>query len=370
MAQGVDVFAKNDRGHTPYVLCTMPEVQNLLMKAMNTVACKTTNKQFSSTVHRYLCSWSLDVFSHGAVTQMHVYESPEATEKEKPVTWCMEVKKAIQEAEQELNHAMTLNQLDAITTALLSAENKPVDCKLVYQCAQVKAKLESEIQLAKAMTVTTVTGNLEDFGSVHEALSTAIEIAELKNAEKSQVDKAKTLRRKLVSEASLMRAVEGQQKTTPGHILMLEELSLAAKGECANEELLEKARRLIAKLKSERDVQQRIAETAPLCQVSSFKDALALLSPPAGAGEAAAATAPIPLKLPAWCTGDTEHFEKWHDDYKRVVEQAAQDEISGEFMSVALEQLVQIEHLLMERKQIEQEENLKNSKKKKGGKKM
>jgi len=42
MAQGVDVFAKNDRGHTPYALCTVPEVQNLLMQAMNSVACKAT----------------------------------------------------------------------------------------------------------------------------------------------------------------------------------------------------------------------------------------------------------------------------------------------------------------------------------------
>merc|ERR1711988_1468947 len=147
---------------------------------------------------------------------------------------------------------------------------------------------------------------------------------------------------------------------------MLEELSLAAKGENSNEELLEKACRLIAKLKSEREVQQRIAETAPLCQLSSFKDALALLSPPAGAGEAAVATAPTPLKLPAWCTGDTEHFEKWHDDYKRIVEQAEKDEISGEFMSVALEQLGAIEHLLMEKKQIEQE----GARKKKPPKKM
>jgi len=341
MAQGVDVFAKNDRGHTPYALCTVPEVQSLLQKAMKEAACKATGKQFSSTVLRYLCSWSLDVFCEAAVTQVYVYESPESTEKEKPVTWCTEVKNTIQEAEHQLNHAMHLNQLETITSALALAEDKPVDCKLVFQCTQVKAKLESEIELGKAMQVQTIT-SLDDFGPVHEALTKAIEDAEKKNADPSRVAAAKMLRRKLMSEASLMRAVEGPQKTTPGHITMLEELNSAAKGENANEDLLVKATKLIAKLKSEREVQRRIAETAPLC---------------AGSQE----------NLPDWCH-ETEKFEAFHEEYKKVVETAERDEISSSLMGTALEQLASIELLLIQKKQAEEEMKLKNSKKKKGKK--
>merc|ERR1711933_532085 len=111
-----------------------------------------------------------------------------------------------------------------------------------------------------------------------------------------------------------MRAVEGPQKTTLGHILMLEELTNAAKGENANEELVNKATKLFAKLKSEREVQQRIAETQPLCQLSSFKD-----------------VAKQP-DLPSWCE-DTEKFEEFHWNYKRVVEVADQDEISPTLMT-------------------------------------
>jgi len=94
---------------------------------MGTVACKATGKQFSSTVLRYLCSWSLDVFCEAAVQQIMVYESPDATEKEKPVTWCTEVKNTIQEAEHQLNHSLHLNQLADITAALQLAEDKPVE---------------------------------------------------------------------------------------------------------------------------------------------------------------------------------------------------------------------------------------------------
>merc|ERR1719450_743916 len=130
---------------------------------------------------------------------------------------------------------------------------------------------------------------------------------------------------------------------------MLEELTNAATAEGANEELLGKATRLIAKLKSEREVQRRIAETAPLFEISSFKDA------------------ETKENLPPWCM-ETEEFEEWHEGYKKVVETAEQDQISGELMTAALEQLASIESLLVEKKQLEEEMKLKNAKKKKGKK--
>jgi len=344
MAQGVDVFAKNNRGHTPFALCTVPEVQEVLRKAMDCKACKATGKQFSATVMRYLCSWSLDVFCESAVTQQHIFEDHTSTEREKPVTWCTEVKDMVQEAERQLDHAMHLNQLETVTEALLRAEDKPVDCQLVYRCRQVKAKLESEIQLGKAMQCTKV-NDLDEFGGVHEELSQAIEDAEFKNADVARINAAKTLRRKLMAEASLMRAVNGLQKTTPGHITMLQELTAAAQAESASEDLLIIATKLNAKLTSERDVQKRVAETAPLAALSSFKDA---------AGK---------TDLPAWCQL-TDDFEKYHEHYKNDVELADKNQISKELMDTALEQLVSIEFLLTQKKQIEEEERLKGGKKK------
>merc|ERR1719453_3054562 len=132
------------------------------------------------------------------------------------------------------------------------------------------------------------------FGEVFESLSKAIEDAEEKGADSQRIVAAKTLRRKLMSEASLLRAVEGPQKTTPGHISMLEELTNAAQAENANEELLVRASKLIAKLKSERDVQQRIAECSSLCELTSFVQA-----------------ADKEDQLPSWAP-DTEQFEQFH----------------------------------------------------------
>jgi len=349
MARGADVLAKNDRGHRPYDLCTQPEVQALLRSAMETPACKATGRQFSSTVLRYLCSASLDVFCEAAVHQRYTFDSPDSTEKEKPVTWCTEVLRIVEDAEHQLQSVMQsqTNELENVTAALEVAAKKPVDCKLLHQCQRLQAKLESEIQLRKSM-VTEVVAKLEDFTEIQASLTHAIEDAKEKEVDAHIIQQAKLLRRRLVSEASLMRAVNGPQKTTPGHLGMLEDLTSAAKAETANPELVTKATRLIAKLRSEREVRQRVAEAAPLCEVSSFKDTLLNSNP----------------NFPAW-SRDTEQFSSFHDDYKRVVEQAEKDEISPELMQSALDQFAKIELLLIERKQFEDEQKVKATRKKK-----
>merc|ERR1712070_896002 len=190
--------------------------------------------------------------------------------------------------------------------------DKPVDVKLVHRCRQVKMKLESEIQLNKAMQVHTIT-QLEEFNAVHENLSKAIDDAVNKGADSTLIARAKTLRRKLMAEASLTRAVEAPQKTSDAHLKMLEELTDAARAENAKE-----------------------AQTKE--------------------------------NLPTWYH-DTERFESFHDGYKQIVEVAEKDKISPNLMSTAKEQLGIIENLLVEKKQMEEELRLKANKKKKGKKK-
>merc|ERR1712139_735187 len=111
----------------------------------------------------------------------------------------------------------------------------------------------------------------------------------------------------------------------------------AARAENANEDLLVTATKLIAKLKSEKEVQQRIQETQALCELKSAKEALSKDN------------------LPTWYH-DTETFESFHEGYKQIVEVAEKDQISKNLMTTA-------------KKQIEEELRLKANKKKKGKKK-
>lgn len=52
LSQGCDVFAKNERGHTPFDMCTVPPVQKLLKMCMEVRACQITGRQFSGSVMR------------------------------------------------------------------------------------------------------------------------------------------------------------------------------------------------------------------------------------------------------------------------------------------------------------------------------
>merc|ERR1711881_494838 len=113
----------------------------------------------------------------------------------KPATWCIDVRNTITEAEHQLSHAMHLNQLEAISQALVAAEDKPVDVKTLSQCKQVKAKLESEIQLNTAMQVQSIT-QLEEFNLVQENLTKAIDVASAEGADPALITRAKTLRRR------------------------------------------------------------------------------------------------------------------------------------------------------------------------------
>jgi len=132
---------------------------------------------------------------------------------------------------------------------------------------------------------------------------------------------------------------------------MLQELLSAAKNENANEDLIVQASKLIARLSSESEVQKRITATAVLCEVDSFKEA-------EGREE-----------MPDW-SQNTEKFEDFHEDFKKVMEDAERDQISEVLMGTALEQLDKIERLLVEKKQTEAEMGLKAAKaaKKKGKK--
>jgi len=267
---------------------------------------------------------------------------------EKPVAWSMEVKRMIQDVDSHLTDSINKNLLECIDSALATADGKPVCCRLLDDCIQAREKLESEIELGRATQVQTIT-TLDDFTDVHEALCNAIENAEYSRADPARVAWAKGLRRKHMAEASLLRAVQGFQKTTSGHIAMLVELEKAARAEGANDKLLNQATALISKLKSEQEVHRRIADSAPLCEVASYKDAS------------------LKENLPPWYH-ETEQFEGFHDDYKKVVETAERVEISPLLINQALGQLAALEQLLVEKKQVEAERGMKSSKGKKGKK--
>jgi hypothetical protein len=344
LAQGVDVHAKNDRGHTPFVLCTEQAVRTMLQRAMDAKACKETQKQFSSQVMRYMCSWSKDFYSEQVVTRTFVYDTPESDAKEKPVTWCQDVKTKIHEIENYLNHAMLLNDLAIITEKLELAADQPVDVKLVAKCRQVQQKLESEIALRTAMDITELS-NLEEFQKAIDALSRAVDEAMIRGADQPLLARAKTLRRRLAAECALTKVMETQAATTSdAHLRMLEELAEGARLKNAREDLLQRATALIHRLHSEKQVMKYKAEAELVASKDKATDLAGMTSP-------------------EWVLS-ADAFAQFHVEYKQVVAKAEQNQISPQLLETTLTQLAKVEALLVELKQLEAENALKASKKK------
>eukprot|EP00438_Fugacium_kawagutii_P026530 Skav209489 [mRNA] locus=scaffold1892:208113:212439:- [translate_table: standard] len=146
-------------------------------------------------------------------------------------------------------------------------------------------------------------------------------------------------------QASLMRTVLGQQKTTVAHISMLQEMELSAKNENANEDLILQASKLIARLSSESEVQKRISATVTwlqfclfLCVLDSFRmaqfEVLYFFEE----------------EMPDW-SQHTEKFEEFHEDIPFAETfQGSASRCKG---------LDKIERLLVEKKQTEAEMGLK-----------
>jgi hypothetical protein len=293
---------------------------------------------------RYMCSWSKEFFSEAAVTLQFVYDSATSEAKEKPITFCNEVKHRIHEIEHMLNHAMLLNDLTVITEKLALAADQPVDVKLTAKCQQVQQKLESEIALRNAMDVPEL-NSLEEFSLRIDELGKAVDEAMVRGADQPLVARAKTLRRRLGAEYALTKVMETQAATTSdAHLRMLEELAEGARLKNAREDLLVKATKLINRLHSEKQVMKLTSEAAP---VAAKADAKGLED----------------MTSPEWLV-DTDKFAAFHLNYKQVVAKAEQHEIAPALLETTLAQLEKIETLLIERKQIEAEAALKAAKKK------
>jgi hypothetical protein len=82
---GVDVDAKNARGHKPIDLATDAEVRTLIQSASKVKYCTTCERVFDFTCPRFLCQVSKKFYCRDCSESSWVYESIDSEEQERPV---------------------------------------------------------------------------------------------------------------------------------------------------------------------------------------------------------------------------------------------------------------------------------------------
>mmetsp|Transcript_24143 Transcript_24143/g.17000 ORF Transcript_24143/g.17000 Transcript_24143/m.17000 type:complete len:121 (+) Transcript_24143:458-820(+) len=87
---GVNVHVKNARGHTPLDLATNEETRALIQKATKTVKCNKDGSIFDFKNVRYYCEACEKFYCGKWAKRNWVYETVNATDKERPVTRCVD----------------------------------------------------------------------------------------------------------------------------------------------------------------------------------------------------------------------------------------------------------------------------------------
>eukprot|EP00921_Rhytidocystis_pertsovi_P023979 GHVQ01038497.1.p1 GENE.GHVQ01038497.1~~GHVQ01038497.1.p1 ORF type:complete len:527 (+),score=49.89 GHVQ01038497.1:137-1717(+) len=248
LSQGTDVFQKNDRGHTALALATTPSVVEVLEKAMAANACKTTGRQFSYKVLRFMCSLTEDFFCHDAVYRTFVHSDLKDTEKERPVTWCAACKTTIRDTERQVSNALSLKQLEAVTQALRLAADKQIDVMLFDKCSVMKTKLENELALTKALQIQEIS-DLDGYFSTLDQIRKAMDASKKQGGDPAIIKRAQALTNGLQAELQLTRMLSKPNTVNfrPNDIYLraLEESTEHAKAHDGNPSLIQKAERVI-----------------------------------------------------------------------------------------------------------------------------
>ena len=149
LSRGVDLLAKNARGHLPSLLCTAAAAHALLKKGMEAKQCASTGKQFSASVRKFLCSETCAFYCADAVACKIVLESQDSEFPEKIVTWALPVAMSVEAAESAISGAIAAGDADAIAHALTDAGSLPVSPLLLMTARKVEKRIRAQLDLLK-----------------------------------------------------------------------------------------------------------------------------------------------------------------------------------------------------------------------------
>lgn len=140
---------KNARGHTPLDLATNEETRALIQKAITTKKCTKDGSIFDFKNIRYLCDACKRFFCSKYSRRTWVYETREASDKERPVCRCVDCQEIIDDSEKGLKQAMSTRDfavVDKVLTQILN-DHIDIDVKLKHDAEVLHLKLEKELDI-------------------------------------------------------------------------------------------------------------------------------------------------------------------------------------------------------------------------------
>ena len=149
---GVDVFACNDRRHSPLLLCSSNDCATLINRSMNAKICQATGKQFSGEERKFLCSVTMNFFCKSSIEMRLRRATAISQEPEKPVTCCLSIWEEIDRFENLIKNSMRESIFEGVALGIKEAKRLPIDPQLLQHAEFFVDKYTAEQALKEATT--------------------------------------------------------------------------------------------------------------------------------------------------------------------------------------------------------------------------
>ena len=151
MGLGIDLEFKNTRSHTVIDLATNKKITDLINKALSTKHCKICNRMFDFDNKRYLCSIKEDIICKGCTVVGYYYPTEDATEKDIRDCRCKDCQDEIIKAENDLQEAINLNNLEKLTEQYNISKEFKIDLHLNKSAKANLDRLQREKKITELL---------------------------------------------------------------------------------------------------------------------------------------------------------------------------------------------------------------------------
>ncbi|KAF8822253.1 ankyrin repeat-containing protein [Cardiosporidium cionae] len=178
MSHGFDIHQKNRRNHTIKDLATSQEMNKLINKALMTVKCSITNKEFSSSAHRFIA----------------------------PV-----IQKKINQLQYRMQQLLQTGTAEDLSKFLPEAKGQLVDVHLFNKCEKKLQLLQALAELTRVTTMADIS-EINTDTNVLQALETVIFQAQRYGASESEMKVSIKLKNLLTSRQNIKLLLEQTYK--------------------------------------------------------------------------------------------------------------------------------------------------------------
>lgn len=194
---GLDIELKNARSHSPYDLCTSPQLKDIMKRTIEKQKCQICETYFDFFNKRYVCALKEEVVCRKCIKIDFFYKDHKADEREIRQCRCVNCFDEVVKHEEILAKAMKASKLSEINDAYMDILDKGIRIS-------PKLKIKCEMEINRLERERTIKLQLESLEKVpdHKTIEKSVHMLELalQDAKEHNIKLDKSLEEKVIAE--------------------------------------------------------------------------------------------------------------------------------------------------------------------------